>query len=67
VRRVTVIVSIVVLAFLVVYDVVAYIGWGSSSTLSMLWMPFLMRHPWALFAAGFLCGHIAWPQFRRAT
>lgn len=44
------------------YDIAAYLYGGPGSTISEVILDAARQHPALPFAAGFLCGHLFWPQ-----
>lgn len=64
-RLITSVVSVGAVIALVTYDVVTYAAGGPSTTISRVVLDFASQHPAVTFAAGFLMGHILWPQTKR--
>jgi hypothetical protein len=59
VTRVLIIVAIIALA---IYDIVALAYGGVEATISFILLDWSYKCPALPFAAGFLCGHLFWPN-----
>ncbi len=59
-RKMTEFIILVIIAFLVVYDVVIELKFGYRATISQVIYDSIQKFPWIAFAAGFLCGHWIW-------
>ena len=59
-RKMTGLVILAVIGFLVVYDVIVEIKFGYRATISQVIFDTVQKFPWMAFAAGFLCGHWIW-------
>jgi len=61
-KLLTTIIVIATIAGLIAYDIWVAIEPTPSDTISVIVLSFAMRHPFASFAAGILCGHLFWPM-----
>jgi hypothetical protein len=61
-RLVTSIVIIATIVGLIAYDIWVVIEPTPGDTISAIVLNFAIRHPFASFAAGILCGHLFWPM-----
>ena len=64
-RLVTSAIIIATIVGIIAYDIWVVIEPTPGDTISEVILGFSMRHPFASFASGVLCGHLFWPMAKR--